>query len=85
MSYTLIVPPIAETAATGFRGGAEKKHRGALWRCELWAAGWSITRAGTKVRSWDDVPKPVQKAARDARCVIEQAEAATTARQKESA
>jgi hypothetical protein len=60
MSFQLIVPSIVETQCTGFFGAVEKRFRGSLYRIEFWPSGASLTKDGTKLRSWDDLPKSVQ-------------------------
>ena len=70
MAYELICPPKAETLATGFIGGAYKVYRGAKYCAELYPAGWNLTKDGERLRSWDDLPKAVQKAALDAKRIL---------------
>ena len=72
MTFQLIVPTIAETQLTGFAGGIEKTFRGSIYRVEFHPAGLSCTKDGMKVRRWDDLPKPVQKAVREGRAMLQQ-------------
>lgn len=72
-SFQLIVPTIAETESTGFRGAVEKTFRGQLYRVEFWPAGLSCTRSGVRLSRWDDVPASIQRAAVSGRTMLDQA------------
>jgi hypothetical protein len=74
-SFQLIVPTIAETETTGFLGAIEKRFRGALYRVEIWPSGLSCTKDGVKLRTWDDVPASIQRAAASGRAMLAEAAA----------
>lgn len=73
MSFTFICPSKAETACTGFLGGAERTLRGKHYRVEIYPSGLRLLKDGEQLRSWDDLPKLVQKDVIAAKKIVESA------------
>ncbi len=64
--WTIIVPPLAQTAATGFIGAVEQTCRGNVLRVELWRHGQAVrlTRDSKPV-AWDKAAHVHRKLAHD--------------------
>jgi hypothetical protein len=71
--FNLIVPTILETDLTGFIGAIEKVYRGCKYRVEFFPSGLVPMKDGRKLRSFEEMPSAVQRAARSGRETLAQA------------
>ncbi len=80
MTYTLIIPPKAETAITGFFLAAEKQYYGKTWRVELWRGKEQVRVFLYKndARVMDSYPRYVQTLIGEANRVLERINSRTT-------
>lgn len=62
MKYQIIIPPLYETAITGFICGGEKKIGKALWRVDVYRGESSprIYKDGVQIASKEGLPAKVQ-------------------------